>query len=247
MFERFTDQSRRVMVFMQESARELQHNYMGTEHLLLGLLEKKDHVAGVALAELGVTQDAVKAQVFEIIGQGRYSIPTGQQLPYTPRVKKVLELGLRESLQLGHSHIGPEHLLLAIAREDEGVAAQILNKLGATQVKLRQAVLKRLGTSGSYNLPLGDLTIGIDSTVRRQAALRCRQLARGLMISKDHPLRVLLRTLEPQAGAVKMTSEDSWEILLELNSLQDLLPGNHPLLAVAAAIKQSRADAIKNL
>jgi ATP-dependent Clp protease ATP-binding subunit ClpC len=189
MFERFTDQSRRVMVFMQESARELQHNYMGTEHLLLGLLEKKDHVAGVALAELGVTQDAVKAQVFEIIGQGRYSIPTGQHLPYTPRVKKVLELGLRESLQLGHSHIGPEHLLLAIAREDEGVAAQILNKLGATQVKLRQAVLKRLGTSGSYNLPLGDLTIGIDSTVRRQAALRCRQLARGLMISKDHPLR----------------------------------------------------------
>src|SRR5512133_170495 len=148
MFERFTDRARRVVVLAQEEARHLDHNYIGTEHLLLGLVHEAEGVAAQALAQLGVSLEAVRAQVEEIIGRGQ-SAPTGH-IPFTPRSKKVLELSLREALQLGHNYIGTEHILLGLIREGEGVAAQVLVKLGADLNRVRQQVLQQLsGSSGS--------------------------------------------------------------------------------------------------
>jgi ATP-dependent Clp protease ATP-binding subunit ClpC len=129
MFEKFTDKARRVVVLAQEEAKMLNHNYIGTEHILLGLIHEGEGVAAKALEALGINLDAVREQVQEIIGQGQ-TPPTGH-IPFTPRAKKVLELSLREALQLGHSYIGTEHLLLGLIREGEGVAAQVLTKLGA--------------------------------------------------------------------------------------------------------------------
>src|SRR5919206_602066 len=127
MFERFTDRARRVVVLAQEEARMLNHNYIGTEHILLGLIHEGEGVAAKALESLGISLDAVREQVQEIIGQGQQA-PSGH-IPFTPRAKKVLELSLREALQLGHSYIGTEHILLGLIREGEGVAAQVLQKL----------------------------------------------------------------------------------------------------------------------
>ena len=129
MFERFTDRARRVVVLAQEEARLLNHNYIGTEHILLGLIHEGEGVAAKALESLGISLEAVRQQVEEIIGQGGSS-PSGH-IPFTPRAKKVLELSLREALQLGHNYIGTEHILLGLIREGEGVAAQVLVKLGA--------------------------------------------------------------------------------------------------------------------
>ena len=129
MFERFTDRARRVVVLAQEEARMLNHNYIGTEHILLGLIHEGDGVAARALESLGISLDAVRQQVEEIIGQGQQA-PSGH-IPFTPRAKKVLELSLREALQLGHNYIGTEHILLGLIREGDGVAAQVLVKLGA--------------------------------------------------------------------------------------------------------------------
>ena len=136
MFERFTDRARRVVVLAQEEARMLNHNYIGTEHILLGLIHEGEGVAAKALESLGISLDAVREQVQEIIGQGQQS-PTGH-IPFTPRAKKVLELSLREGLQLGHNYIGTEHILLGLIREGEGVAAQVLVKLGADLNRVRQ-------------------------------------------------------------------------------------------------------------
>jgi hypothetical protein len=142
MFERFTDRARRVVVLAQEEAVGLQHNYIGTEHLLLGLIREREGVAAKALEALGISLEAVRSEVEEIIGQGQ-SAPTGQ-IPFTPRAKKVLELSLREALQLSHSYIGTEHILLGLIREGEGVAAQVLVKLGADLSRVRQQVIQLL-------------------------------------------------------------------------------------------------------
>jgi ATP-dependent Clp protease ATP-binding subunit ClpC len=142
MFERFTDRARRVVVLAQEEARLLNHNYIGTEHILLGLIHEGEGVAAKALESLGISLEAVRAQVEEIIGQGQ-SAPTGH-IPFTPRAKKVLELSLREALQLGHNYIGTEHILLGLIREGEGVAAQVLVKLGADLSRVRQQVIQLL-------------------------------------------------------------------------------------------------------
>ncbi len=148
MFERFTDRARRVVVLAQEEARLLNHNYIGTEHILLGLIHEGEGVAAQALESLGISLEAVRSQVEEIIGQGTAS-PSGH-IPFTPRAKKVLELSLREALQLGHNYIGTEHVLLGLIREGEGVAAQVLVKLGADLSKVRQEVIQQLsGYSGS--------------------------------------------------------------------------------------------------
>ncbi|MHB8513083.1 MAG: ATP-dependent Clp protease ATP-binding subunit [Actinomycetota bacterium] len=147
MFERFTDRARRVVVLAQEEARMLNHNYIGTEHILLGLIHEGEGVAAKALESLGISLEAVRQQVEEIIGQGQ-TPPTGH-IPFTPRAKKVLELSLREALQLGHNYIGTEHILLGLIREGEGVAAQVLVKLGADLNKVRQQVIQLLsGYSG---------------------------------------------------------------------------------------------------
>ena len=142
MFERFTDRARRVVVLAQEEARMLNHNYIGTEHILLGLIQEGEGVAAKALESMGISLDGVREQVQEIIGQGRQA-PSGH-IPFTPRAKKVLELALREALQLGHNYIGTEHILLGLIREGEGVAAQVLVKLGADLGRVRQQVIHLL-------------------------------------------------------------------------------------------------------
>jgi ATP-dependent Clp protease ATP-binding subunit ClpA len=142
MFERFTDRARRVVVLAQEEARLLNHNYIGTEHLLLGLVSESPGVAAKALESLGISLEAVRTKVKEIIGQGQ-SAPTGH-IPFTPRAKKVLELSLREALQLGHNYIGTEHLLLGLIREGEGVAAQVLVTLGADRDRVGQQIIQLL-------------------------------------------------------------------------------------------------------
>jgi ATP-dependent Clp protease ATP-binding subunit ClpC len=142
VFERFTDRARRVVVLAQEEARLLNHNYIGTEHILLGLIHEGEGVAARGLESLGINLEAVRNQVVETIGQGSQA-PTGH-IPFTPRAKKVLELSLREALQLGHNYIGTEHILLGLIREGEGVAAQVLQKLGAELHKVRQTVIQLL-------------------------------------------------------------------------------------------------------
>jgi ATP-dependent Clp protease ATP-binding subunit ClpC len=143
MFERFTDRARRVVVLAQEEARMLNHNYIGTEHLLLGLLHEDQGMAAQVLGEMGVSLSSVREQVLEIIGSGD-SAPSGH-IPFTPRAKKVLELSLREALQLGTDYIGTEHLLLGLLREGDGVAPQILVKLGKNLNVVREAVITVYG------------------------------------------------------------------------------------------------------
>jgi ATP-dependent Clp protease ATP-binding subunit ClpC len=165
MFERFTDRARRVVVLAQEEARMLNHNYIGTEHILLGLIHEGEGVAAKALESLGISLEAVRSQVEEIIGQGQ-AAPTGH-IPFTPRAKKVLELSLREALQLGHNYIGTEHILLGLIREGEGVAAQVLQKLGADLNRVRQQVIQLLSgyaggkgeTTSSEQAPQGSMVL----------------------------------------------------------------------------------------
>jgi ATP-dependent Clp protease ATP-binding subunit ClpC len=140
MFERFTDRARRVVVLAQEEARMLNHNYIGTEHILLGLIHEGEGVAAKALESLGISLDAVRQQVEEIIGQGQQA-PSGH-IPFTPRAKKVLELADRETRALGHAYVGTEHILLGLIREGDGVAAQVLVNLGADLNRVRQQVIQ---------------------------------------------------------------------------------------------------------
>ncbi len=162
MFERFTDRARRVVVLAQEEARMLNHNYIGTEHILLGLIHEGEGVAAKALESLGISLDAVREQVQEIIGQGQQA-PSGH-IPFTPRAKKVLELSLREALQLGHNYIGTEHILLGLIREGEGVAAQVLVKLGADLNRVRQQVIQLLsGYQGKEPASAGGAAEGTPS------------------------------------------------------------------------------------
>ncbi|HSG78380.1 MAG TPA: ATP-dependent Clp protease ATP-binding subunit [Acidimicrobiia bacterium] len=151
MFERFTDRARRVVVLAQEEARLLNHNYIGTEHILLGLIHEGEGVAARALEGMGISLESVRTQVVEIIGQGAQA-PSGH-IPFTPRAKKVLELSLREALQLGHNYIGTEHILLGLIREGEGVAAQVLQKLGAELHKVRQTVIQLLSGAQAEEEP----------------------------------------------------------------------------------------------
>ena len=142
MFERFTDRARRIVVLAGEEARMLDHGWIGTEHILLGLLREGDGYAARSLESLGISLDAVRQQVEEFIGRGQQE-PSGH-IPFTPRAKKVLELSLRESLQLGHNYIGTEHILLGLICEGDGVAAQVLVMLGADLDRVREQVIQRL-------------------------------------------------------------------------------------------------------
>lgn len=142
MFERFTDRARRVVVLAQEEARMLNHNYIGTEHILLGLIHEGEGVAAKSLESLGISLEGVRSQVEEIIGQG--DTPPPGHIPFTPRAKKALELSHREALQLGHNYIGTEHILLGVIREGEGVGSQVLVKLGAELTRVRQVVIQLL-------------------------------------------------------------------------------------------------------
>ena len=182
MFERFTDRARRVVVLAQEEARLLNHNYIGTEHILLGLIHEGEGVAAKALESLGISLEAVRQQVEEIIGQGGSS-PSGH-IPFTPRAKKVLELSLREALQLGHNYIGTEHILLGLIREGEGVAAQVLVKLGADLSRVRQQVIQLLsgyqGTGGPAGEKAGATSGSSSSSEQPTGSLVLDQFGRNL-------------------------------------------------------------------
>ncbi len=179
MFERFTDRARRVVVLAQEEARLLNHNYIGTEHILLGLIHEGEGVAAKALESLGISLEAVRNQVEEIIGQGGSS-PSGH-IPFTPRAKKVLELSLREALQLGHNYIGTEHILLGLIREGEGVAAQVLVKLGADLSRVRQQVIQLLsGYSGPGQQEKAGATAGGSGEQTPSGSLVLDQFGRNL-------------------------------------------------------------------
>ncbi|TGO05688.1 ATP-dependent Clp protease ATP-binding subunit [Serinibacter arcticus] len=202
MFERFTDRARRVVVLAQDEARMLNHNYIGTEHILLGLIHEGEGVAAKALESLGISLDVVRQQVVDIIGEGQQA-PTGH-IPFTPRAKKVLELSLREALQLGHNHIGTEHILLGLIREGEGVAAQVLGNLGADLGRVRQQVLQLLqGQPGKEPVAAGGPQEGTPSgsAVLDQFGRNLTQLARegkldpviGREIEAERVMQVLSR------------------------------------------------------
>src|SRR5437868_6146355 len=146
MFERFTERARQVVVLAQEEARTLKHNYIGTEHILLGLLREEEGLAARVLESLDITVERVRAQVVRIVGSGEEV--TSGQIPFTPRAKKVLELALREALSLGHNYIGTEHILLGLVRENEGVAARILLDFDAHSEKIRNEVIRMLSGPG---------------------------------------------------------------------------------------------------
>ena len=168
MFERFTDRARRVVVLAQDEARSLNHNYIGTEHLLLGLITEGEGVAAKALESLDINKDAVRSAVVDIIGEGEK--PVEGHIPFTPRAKRVFELSLREALQLGHNYIGTEHLLLGLLKEGEGVASQVLIKLGADLSKVRQTVIELLsgyqrnGDDGRESVGVGASSSGSGQT-----------------------------------------------------------------------------------
>jgi ATP-dependent Clp protease ATP-binding subunit ClpA len=166
MFERFTDRARRVVVLAQEEARMLSHNYIGTEHLLLGLIHEGQGVAAQSLAALGISLDDVRSRVKEIIGKGQQA-PTGH-IPFTPRTKKVLELSLREALQLGHNYIGTEHILLALVREGEGVAAQTLVRMGAELTRIRKEVVTMLANYQGTPTPQERVAAAREALTRAQ-------------------------------------------------------------------------------
>jgi len=165
LFERFTDRARRVLVLAQEEARLLNHSFIGTEHILLGLIHEGEGVAAKALESLGISLEAVRERVEETIGPAG-SGSTGSP-PFTPRSKKVLELSLREALQLGHNYIGTEHMLLGLVREGEGVAAQVLVSLGVDLNVLRQRVIELLKGYGASDEP----TTGLLRLQRRRPGL----------------------------------------------------------------------------
>jgi ATP-dependent Clp protease ATP-binding subunit ClpC len=185
VFERFTRSARRVVVLAREEARMLNHDYIGTEHILLGLIHEGEGVAARALESLGISLDAVRQQVEEIIGRGQQA-PSGH-IPFTPRAKKVLELSLREAWQLGHNYIGTEHILLGLIREGDGVAAQVLVKLGADLGRTRQQVIALL--RGPHEEEFTSAAYDVDDLRKRLAsfAARLTMIERRLRKSSADP------------------------------------------------------------
>ena len=178
MFERFTERARKVVVLAQDEARHFNHNYIGTEHLLLGLLREDEGVAAQALYSLNVVLDEVREQVESIVGYGEEG--TGAQAPFTPRSKKVLELALREALQLGHNYIGTEHILLGLVRESEGVAARVLSNLEVDPDKVRREVVRRLGGGRSRSRGGGEAGGGRGVEAKRPKTRQLDQYGRNL-------------------------------------------------------------------
>jgi ATP-dependent Clp protease ATP-binding subunit ClpC len=261
MFERFTDRARRVVVLAQQEARRLDHNYIGTEHILLGLIHEGEGVAAKALDSLGISLQAVRQQVEEIIGRGEQA-PSGH-IPFTPRAKKVLELSLRESQQLGHDYIGTEHILLGLVREGDGVAAQVLDKLGADLNRVRQQVIQLLhghqakqplsarSTAGELRL-LPAVNARLEAVEQRLAAVeqqvgigpdtsdldeqidRVRGERHAAADAQEYEQAALLRDKEKELLASKAARQEQWA-------------AGHPALPVLAERCQQLADEIERL
>ncbi len=240
MFDRFTDRARRVMVLAQEEARMLNHDYIGTEHILLGLIHEGEGVAAKALESLGISLDAVRQQVEEIIGQGQQAPPG--HIPFTPRAKTVLELADRETRALGHAYVGTEHILLGLIREGDGVAAQVLVTLGADPNRVRQQVIQLLrGDQGTDVAGAGsqrgkrararlldDALARIDAVDRRLAAIerwaglrpdlddfaqeiaQVRREKEAAVDREDFEAAAALRDKEKQLLAARAAREKEW-------------------------------------
>ncbi len=176
MFERFTERARQVVVLAQEEARTLKHNYIGTEHILLGLLREEEGLAARVLESLDITVERVRAQVVRIVGSGEEV--TSGQIPFTPRAKKVLELALREALSLGHNYIGTEHILLGLVRENEGVAARILLDFDADSEKIRNEVIRMLSGPGGRRQGSGSGSGGAQAAARLRRGQEVLEAAR---------------------------------------------------------------------
>jgi Clp amino terminal domain, pathogenicity island component len=214
MFKRFTDRARRVVVLAQEEARHLEHNYIGTEHLLLGLLHEDQGIAAKTLEQLGISLEAVRGQVEEIIGRGS-TAPAGH-IPFTPRAKKVLELSLREAKRLKHNYIGTEHLLLALVREGEGVAAQVLVGLGADLPRVREQVLGLLAEGNQEaaaalaRTRLVHMTVPDDLRQLEEEIARVRRQKETAIDAQDFITATALRDVEKQLLARKLEREQEW-------------------------------------
>jgi ATP-dependent Clp protease ATP-binding subunit ClpC len=214
MFERFTDRARRVVVLAQEESQRLSHNYIGTEHLLLGLLAEQDGVAARALESLNVTLTAAREQVEEIIGPGQQK-PHGH-IPFTPRAKKILELSLREALTMGSEVIDTEHLLLGLIDEGDGVGAQILQRLGATAQAVRETVTRLINAEPEAAVVTGPGSEPRAVSRARPVRIRVDELTdvKVLLVSIDRRLSAIERHLgidagreEPPAGAAEAEAE----------------------------------------
>ena len=229
MFARFTDRARRVVVLAQEEARLLNHNYIGTEHLLLGLIHEGEGVAATCLESLRISLEAVRAQVVEIIGHGAEA-PTGH-IPFTPRAKKVLELSLREANQLGHNYIGTEHLLLGLIREGEGVAAQVLVKLGADLARVRLQVVQVLssyagGEDVGARMLLVRMTVPDDLRELEEQLAQVRREKEAAIDADDFERAAALRDQERQLWKRVAEREREWMAGVDLAAV---IEENHNL------------------
>jgi ATP-dependent Clp protease ATP-binding subunit ClpA len=230
MFERFTDRARRVVVLAQEEARLLNHNYIGPEHMLLGLIHEGEGVAAKALESLGISLEAVRAQVQEeIIGQDQRA-PVGH-IPFTPRAKKVFELSLREALQLGHNYIGTEHILLGLVREGEGVAAQVLVKLGADLARVRQQVVQVLsgyagGEDVGARMRLVRMTVPDDLREAEEQLAQVRREKEAAIQAQDFEQAAMLRDQETQLLPRLAEREREWTAGVDLAAV---IQENHKL------------------
>ncbi len=256
--ERFTDQARRVVVLAQEEARMLNHNYIGTEHLLLGLIRDREGVAAETLESQGISLERVRQQVKEIIGQGQQA-PSGH-IPFTPRAKTVLELSLREALQLGPDTIGTEHILLGLLREGEGVAAQVLARLGADLNRVRQRVLLLLGDQGEGPVSAGagpvglaaDILIRVDAIESRLSAVERRVGIAPRIGDLDQQIGQARRQLQAaeRAGqderAASLRDREK-ELLAEKASREQEWAAVHPDLPSVAKKVSQLSDEIEQL
>jgi ATP-dependent Clp protease ATP-binding subunit ClpA len=261
MFERFTDRARRVVVLAQQEARGLDHNYIGTEHLLLGLIHEGEGVAAKALESLGISLDGVRQQVEEIIGRGQQA-PSGH-IPFTPRAKKVLELSLRESLQLGHDYIGTEHILLGLVREGDGVGAQVLVRLGAELNQVRQQVIqlqqghqekgpvRARSTAGEIRL-LPAVNARLEAVEQRLTAIEQRVGTGPDLSDLDEQIAQVRREKESavdvqdyeQAASLRNREK---ELLASKAARQEQWTDGHPALPELAERCQQLADEVERL
>jgi ATP-dependent Clp protease ATP-binding subunit ClpC len=229
MFERFTDRARRSLFLSQEEARRLNHNYVGTEHLLLGLVSEGQGVAAKALESLGISLEMVRAQVEDIIGKGQQA-PTGH-ISFNPRAKKVLELSLREATQLGHNYIGTEHLLLGLIREGEGVAAQVLVKLAADLSRVRQQVIQLLtgyvgGREAGARTRLVRMTVPEELRQAEEQLTQVRGEKEEAIDRQDFETAAALRDAEKQLLTRLTKREQEWAAGVDLAAV---IQENHNL------------------
>jgi ATP-dependent Clp protease ATP-binding subunit ClpC len=222
MFERFTDRARRVIVLAQEEARLLDHDYIGTEHILLGLIREREGVAAQALESLGISLEAVRAEVEQVIGRGQTT--PGPQIPFTPRSKKVLELSLREARSLGHDYIGTEHILLGLIREGEGVAAQVLVKLGADLQRTREQVIALLsgyagGVEPSAETRLVRMALPEDLRELQEQLAQARRQKERAIDAGDFDQAAALRDQERQLLGRLVEREREWTAGVDLEAV----------------------------